>query len=136
MTTVYTSGMAQVIIGMQTLLWVPNYSCYSDQATLPVALLVYLVCILTHQMCLVVGRLCGIWHIDEVIEKVTDETESGDDFKYLVKKIHTMVMEDIRVPLEDIPDHLHFSSKNWQFADRIRMRDLQTKSDLKLSNVF
>ena len=36
--------MAQVIIGMQTLLWVPDYSCYADQATLPVALLMLLLC--------------------------------------------------------------------------------------------
>jgi len=63
--------MAQVIIGMQTLLWVPNYSCYSDQATLPVTLLVFLVCVLTHKICMLLGRLCGIWRIDEVIERVS-----------------------------------------------------------------
>ena len=109
---------------MQTLLWVPNYSCYSDQATLPVGLLTYLICVLTHKLCILSGHLFGIWRIDEVVEKVSDGNDNNDDFTYLITKIHTMVNEEIREVIEEVPEHLHFTSKNWQFADKIRMRDL------------
>lgn len=114
----------------------PNYSCYSDQATLPIGLLTYLSCVLVHKMCIVFGRLVGIWRIDEVVEKVTETTDDNDDFSYLVSKIHTMVNEEVREVIEEVPEHLHFTSKNWHFADKIRMRDLQTKSDLKSDRVM
>ena len=90
MTTIYVAGIAQVIIGIQTLLWVPAYSCYSDQATLPVALLTFLLCVFTHKMCLLFGRLTGIWKIDEVIEKFTDSAQGSSDFHYLVNKVITL----------------------------------------------
>ena len=95
-TTIYVAGMAQVIVGMQTLLWVPNYSCYSDQATPPVTIMMLLICIFVHKMCMWCGRCCKIWYIDEVLEKVTDSAESGDDFIYLVNKIQVMQREDER----------------------------------------
>ena len=44
----YVGGMSQVIIGMQTLLYVENYNCFSDMATIPVSMVILLFCIITH----------------------------------------------------------------------------------------
>ena len=82
--------MAQVVIGMQTLLYVPNYSCYSDQATLPIVLGVFLTCVCVHRLSIMCGKCCKIWKIDEIIEKVTENADMGDEFVYLYNRINRM----------------------------------------------
>ena len=46
-----------------------------------------ILCVLTHKLCIWVGRCLKIWKIDEVIEKATETSEAGADFFYLVAKI-------------------------------------------------
>ena len=108
---------------MQTLLWVPNYSCYSDQATLPVTIMMILLCILMHKLCMMCGKCCKIWKIDEVIEKVADGADAGDDFLYIINKIHLMTKEDERIVVEETPASLRFNSKVWFMIEKQRIRD-------------
>lgn len=84
----------------------------------------FLLCVLTHKLCIFCGKCCKIWHIDEVIEKVSGSQDAGDDFIYLVNKIHRLQTEDDRMIQEEIPDHLRFMSKNWLNLDRVRTKDL------------
>jgi hypothetical protein len=44
--TIYVAGLAQVLLGIQTLLWVPTYNCFADQAVIPLALVIYVFCVL------------------------------------------------------------------------------------------
>lgn len=134
-TTIYVAGMAQVIIGMQTLLWVPNYSCYADQATLPLSILMFLICVSVEKLCLWCGKACKIWKIDEVLEKVT-KSEAGEDFIYLINRLAQMQQEDDKAGDEEIPQHLRFKSRLWLTLDKVRMRDLQMKADLKTDRVM
>ena len=73
--TIYVSGIAQVILGMQTLLWVKDYSCFADQAVLPLSALCVVVCMTLHQLCLWFGALFGIWKIDTIMDTVLTEEE-------------------------------------------------------------
>ena len=84
--TIYVAGMAQVTLGMQTLLWVPTYNCFADQATIPLSLMILLLCFLTEKLCIKAGDILRVWHIDEVIEKevLVDER---DEFITLVNKV-------------------------------------------------
>ena len=100
--------MCQIIIGMQTLLWVENYNCFSDQATIPLSAIILLVCFVTHKVCMLFGRCFGVWKIDEVIERVTEKEEEGDDFFYLIERINAMKHEDAPFIDEEVPEHLRF----------------------------
>ena len=85
---------------------------------------------------MVCGKCCKIWKIDEVIEKVTQEDGSGDDFIYLVNKIQVMQGEEERIVQEEVPDHLRFQSRLWLQLDKVRQRDLQMKADLNTERVM
>ena len=95
----------------------------------------FLICVFTHKLCMWCGKICKIWRIDEVIEKVTTDTESGNDFLYLVNKIQRMQDEEEKIDMEAIPDHLRFKSRDWLGLDKVRVRDLQMKADLQTDRV-
>jgi hypothetical protein len=78
--------MAQVTLGMQTLLWVPTYNVFSDLATIPISIIMLILCVLTEKVCLKAGDILRIWHIDEVIEKEVHNDER-DEFLFLVEKV-------------------------------------------------
>jgi len=78
--------MAQVTLGMQTLLWVPTYNVFSDLATIPISIIMLVLCVLTEKVCLKAGDILRIWHIDEVIEKEVHNDER-DEFLFLVEKV-------------------------------------------------
>jgi hypothetical protein len=81
--------MAQVTLGMQTLLWVPTYNVFSDLATIPISIIMLILCVLTEKVCLKAGDILRIWHIDEVIEKEVHNDER-DEFLFLVEKVQEM----------------------------------------------
>lgn len=81
--------MAQVTLGMQTLLWVPTYNVFSDLATIPISIIMLVLCVLTEKVCLKAGDILRIWHIDEVIEKEVHNDER-DEFLFLVEKVQEM----------------------------------------------
>jgi len=81
--------MAQVTLGMQTLLWVPTYNVFSDLATIPISIIMLVLCVLTEKVCLKAGDILRIWNIDEVIEKEV-HNEERDEFLFLVEKVQEM----------------------------------------------
>ena len=87
-------------------------------------MVMFLVCWLTHQLCLLLGKLFKIWHIEEVVEKVADAYEAGDDFFYLIDRINKLQEEDDIGIREDIPEHLRFRNRLWNQLDRARIKNL------------
>jgi len=71
---------------MQTLLWVPTYNVFSDLATIPISIIIFVLCVITERICLKAGDILRIWHIDEVIEKEVNNDEQ-DEFLFLVEKV-------------------------------------------------
>ena len=108
--------MAQVTLGIQTLLWVPSYNVFSELATIPISLIIFALCVCTEKLCAKAGDILRIWHIDEVIEKEV-HNDDVDEFKFLVKKVQQMQMQNEEPEPEDleddIPPHLLWSHKNW-----------------------
>ena len=74
------------MLGIQVLIWVPNYNPYADNATIPLSIMILLFCIALEKICLKTGNLLGIWKIDEVIENEVP-VEERDEFLLLVQKV-------------------------------------------------
>lgn len=70
MQTIYVSGMSQIILGIQTLLYVQNYNCFGDFASMPLIFTILIMCFSIHRFVLWGGGLCDIWKIDEKLEGI------------------------------------------------------------------
>jgi len=76
--TLYVSGMTQVVLGVQALLWCEGYSIFADFGTVPTLLVCYALCLLLERACIAGGLCFGIWKIDASIERMEGQDESVD----------------------------------------------------------
>jgi len=106
---------------MQTLLWVPEYYCFADEATIPVTVVTFLMCWITEKLCIKGGDILQIWKIDEVVEN--EAAVETDQFAHLVQKVVAMREKgtaDAQNESEDddIPTHLLWKHQHWGNVDR------------------
>ena len=109
--SLYVSGLCKVMIGMQSLLWVENYNCFGDQATLPISAVTIVFCFIIHKLSMLFGRCFNVWKIDEKVEREgATNTAEGDDFEYLLSRMNERRSQAAPVQFidEDVPDHLRF----------------------------
>lgn len=73
--TLYVSGMTQVVLGIQVLLWAEGYNVFADLGTLPVLLATVAMCAGLEKACMACGRCCSLWKIDESVERLEGHDE-------------------------------------------------------------
>ena len=130
--TIYVSGMSQIVLGIQTLLWAEGYNMFGDFCLLPVAVSTYVFCYFTELLCLKVGKLFGIWSIDANIEGAGEDHAAVDrEFFHLLDRILDFQKEEERDKDEEVPDHLKFKLKAWNYMDKMKIKDMQLKADLR-----
>ena len=124
--------MSQIVLGIQSMLWANGYNMFGDFCLIPVVLTTYLFCYLTEWTCLKVGKLFGVWSVDANIEGAgADQTAVDKEFFHLLDRLLEFQKEEDREKDEEIPDHLKFKLKAWNYMDKMKIKDMQLKADLR-----
>jgi len=116
--TLFVSGITQVVLGIQTLLWAPNYNLFSDLGTGPVVLSTYAMCIILEKMCVAGGTWFDIWKIDESTERLEGQEESID-LGDLFKKLNTPVGRAF-ISQGQTPNKVKFHASQWRVVEQAR----------------
>jgi len=128
--TLYVAGIQQVILGIQTLLWTTDYNIFSDIATLPLVILILLMCVVLQRVGLQIGKLLRIWKIDETIEKL-EQNYDEDNFEQLFKRIlDPNALKRMKKGEADTLAEVKFTVDKWKQVDRVRIREEMNKNDL------
>ena len=79
----FMSGLNQILLGIQILLWAKAYNIFGDFGTLVLVGFMTALCMIVHRLCIWFGKLFKVWSIDETIEKLekkNDELSVGELF--------------------------------------------------------
>lgn len=130
--TIYVSGMCQIVLAIQSMLWAKGYNMFGDFCLIPVVLTVFIFCYLTELASLKVGKLFGVWSVDANIEGAGADQEAVDkEFFHLLDRLLEFQKEDDREKDEEVPDHLKFKLKAWDYMDKMKIKDMQLQADLR-----
>lgn len=123
--TIYVSGMSQIVLGIQSMLWANGYNMFGDFCLIPVCIVVYMFCWLTEYVSIKAGKFFGVWSVDANIEGYgSDENGVDKEFFHLLDRLIEFQKEDDHDKDEEIPDHLKFKLKSWNYLDKMKIKDL------------
>jgi hypothetical protein len=121
-TTIYLSGISQVLLGIQTLLNSVGYNMFADNGTLPCIMFILAFCLGLKKLCTWLGMLLGVWKIDETIIKL-EKKEQEETIATMFKRILNPAQFKKDIGIRETPQEVRFDPTKWRMVDRIKLEE-------------